>query len=214
MQFLGTLLSGLLITVNTIAQPYTFYNSSPIDSSRYDDIKRNPFLYDTWAKAKITNRAGLAYENVLINFNGYEQTFEVYQNNKQLTIDDNLYDEFTVNVNGIDEWFIRGVHYDLATELANIIYRGPNITLIRFFSVRLDETIKDSPGESLVTRRFADSRTYAILFSDKLTPTRLTANNIGKAVGAKEQIKNIIQKENINVRTEKGAIKLLTLFEN
>lgn len=213
MRFFTVLVFSLLFNFSSAAQPFTFLNSSLVDTSRYLDIKRSPYLYDQWQSAEISNRSGLKIENVQLNFNGYEQKFEVTQQGKQITIDDNLYDQIVVNVDGVTELFLRGIHYELATELANVIYNGEEVKLIRIFTVRLDETIQDSPGESLVTSRFAESRTYTILYNSKLSNVRLTTRRIGKVLKNKELIKQIVTREKLDVGTESGARRLLSFFE-
>jgi len=212
------LLFSLHLTNNVRGQTNVFFNSKPIDTLRYLEIKGTPYLYEEWKLADIESRNGILYEQILLNYNGLEQKFEVAQQNKRVTLDESLYDQITVylqNTEGSDkEWFIKGLHYDLALSYANVIYKSERIKLIRDFRVRISETTNELHGDPSVRKKFVANNVYSILYKSKLHLVRLSKKSLGKLFENKELVNEIVLSNKLKLSEEADLIKFLTILDS
>ncbi len=191
-----------------------FFNSVPVDTLRYRNIKGTPYMYPTWQTARIVGRDSTVYANVLLNYNAYNRSFDVKLAHRIVTLDNSLYDLITIYEDGAEkEWFIKGVHYDIANQLANVIYNGDKIKLIRSYNVKLAEIIDDLPGETLVRKKFYPVVSYFILYKSKLRQIRLTKGRLAKVLEDKELVNKLAAQHHLEVGKETDAIALLRYFE-
>lgn len=219
MRFLIVILTIILASTSTSPAQYLLTHSKPIDPYRYFNIMGSPYLYAHWKYADIIDRDSTIYKHILINYNGYEHSFEAIITNDTVTIDYDLVNEIKVyaidtTTHNNNEEFIRGVHFDIATQLSNVIYNGANIKLIRNCEVRLVEITDETPGTTLVRNRFARTNYYFILYKSKLYPTRLTAYKLGKILDDKTFVKQTAKEAGLNLTHEQDVIKLLAIFDN
>jgi hypothetical protein len=213
-----TLLLSSHFANNVTGQEKVFFNSQPIDTARYLQIKGTPYLYEEWKLADIESRDGILYEQILLNYNGLEQKFEVTQLNKRITLDESLYDQITVYVQntkeGDKELFIKGLHYDLALSYVNIIYNSQRIKLIRDFRIRISETTNELHGDPSVSKKFVANKVYSILYKSKLHLVRLSKKSLGKLFENRELVNEIVQSNNLNLSEEADLIKFLTILDS
>ena len=209
------LLITITLLVNSEAMAQVFFNSVPVDTLRYYGIAGSPYMYDNWQMARIVCRDSSVYDSVLLNFNGYEQTFEVKQPRQTVTLDDKLYDLITVynDYGEAKEWFIRGVHYEIATKLANVIYNGKKVKLIRQYTVKLAEVTDEVPGQTLVKRSFYPVTSYFINYQSKLRQIRLSKFRLGRVLEDKEMVDNLARQYNLDLTEEADVVQLLKHFE-
>jgi len=208
----------ILISCQTVfPQQPDLINSTKIDSLRYQDIVGSPYLYKSWQEAKITHRDGTIYDDLKLNFNGYEQTFEIGGSGfaARLNVDHfQKIDVLSKNGKTTQEWFIRGVHFEVALRLSNIIYKSDKIILIREFKVRITESTNEIYGDLTVKKKFVRARHYSILWNSKLIPITLNKNKLGQVFGNQELIYTTIKKHKLRLSKEKDLIELLVLIED
>ena len=210
----------LLVSVSfqsVFAQYKVFFNSVPIDPERYQEVSGSPYLYQKWKLATLITRDSTIYDNVLLNFNGYEQKIEVKQSSKVISLDDDLYDLITVSLPEVNknqqEWFIRGVHFDIAMQLTNVIYNSQEIKLIRSFQVRISESSNEIYGDASVRKKFVTNDYYSILYKSKLQAIRASNRSIGKVFESKELVSSLVNENNLNLSVEADLIRLMSLIE-
>ena len=200
-----------------IAQKIVFFNSKPVDTLRYTNIKGSAYLYDDWQSADIVFRDGTVYNNILLNYNGYSQEFEATELNTVISLDVSKYDHIIVYTEGVDEGikelFAKGVHYDLAFSMTNIIYDGDSLKLIRGFQVRIAESTNEIHGDNEVKKKFVQNRYYTILYKSKLQPVRLTKKKLGKILENEALINELVKDNKIDLSREQDLVKLLHMFE-
>lgn len=198
------------------SQQLFYFNSVKIDSLRYQEVEGTPFLYDSWRLAKLTNRDGTVY-NVRLNFNGYEQKFEVDHSSYTATLNEDQFEKIEVLIEKGDstqEWFIRGVHFEIALKLSNVIYRSDKILLIREFKVRLAEFTNEIYGDPEVHKKFVPARYYAILYKSKLYQITLNKKRLGKVFNDRELIDATIKQHKLKLSNEDDLIKLMALLND
>ena len=203
---------------NTVSgQAKVFFNSRPIDTLRYAEIKGSPYLYKEWKLADIESRNGKLYEHVLLNYNGYERKFEVAQSGTMRSLDESLYDTIIVYLQNTDsgnkEWFIKGLHYDLALSFANVIYNSEHIKLIRDFRVRISETTNELHGDPSVRKKFVTNEVYSILYNSKLYFVRLSKKSLGNLFENRELVNKIVINNNLNLSAEADLLKFLKILD-
>ena len=197
------------------SQQLFYFNSVKIDSSRYQDVVGSPFLYGSWRTAKITHRDGTIH-NVRFNFNGYEQKFEVDHSFYTATLDDDQIEKIEVlfeKDSSTVESFIRGVHFEIALRLSNVIYRSDKILLIREFKVRLAESTNEIYGDMRVKKKFVPARYYSILYKSKLYPITLNRKKLGQVFENRELVDATVKKYKLKLTREEDLIKLMNVLE-
>ncbi len=212
---------ALLLMVHLAGQSFAQiippFPTRQLADNRYDNIKGSPYLYDEWKYASLLTRDSMLIKYVLLNYNGYEKQFEIKYGNVTATFDDRLFDRITVYVDDTltdnVEWFVRGLHFDIATELANVIYDGQAFKLIRGYKVRLVKLTEDFPGTTLERYRFARDYYYTLLYQDKLYMMRLTRNRFNKVIGNRELINKIIVENQFDITKEADVVRFLELLE-
>jgi hypothetical protein len=201
---------------NIFAQQLPLFNSTPIDTLRYQQIEGTPYLYQDWKLATIIGRDSTINRNVRLNYNGYAKKFEVRQPRGIVTLDENLYEKISVVIDPIDstrqEWFIRGLHYEIALELTNVLYDS-EIKLIREFSVRVAENSYEIPALTITEYKFVPSKQYYILYKSKLQPIKLTKKSIGKVLGDKVLVTTLVNENKLDLTSKDDLITLLSMFE-
>lgn len=213
-----TIMLSLHFANNANGQATVFFNSKPIDTLRYLDIKGSPYLYKDWKLADIQSRDGRSYKRVLLNYNGYERKFEVAQPSNWITLDESLYDKIIVSIDstesGIEEWFIKGLHYEIALTFANVIYNSERIKLIRDFYVRISETSNELHGDPTIHKKFVATEAYSILYKSKLQFIRQSKKSLGKVFENKDLVNEIVLNNNLNLSKEVDLIKFMMLLDN
>ncbi len=210
---------SLIVGMGTAAftQKVPPFPTRQLADNRYDDIKGSPYLYDEWKYASLFNRDSTLIKYVLLNYNGYEKQFEIKYGRITATFDDRLFDRITVYVEDTlsekVEWFVRGLHFDIAPQMVNVIYDGQVYKLIRDFKVRLVKLTDDFPGTTLERYRFAKDYYYTLLYQDKLYMMRLTRNRFIKVTGKRELINKIIVENQLDITKEPDVVRLLELLE-
>jgi hypothetical protein len=207
----------LSCTTKVIAQRMVFFNSKPVDTLRYVDVKGSPYLYQEWKKADITSRNGTFYDHVLLNYNGYTKKFEVSEQGIIVALDETLYDKIIVYLEDTDdgkkEWFLKGVHYDIATFFTNVIFNSEKVKLIRNFDVRLAESSYEVYGDVNIRKKFVQNRYYSILYNSKLHLVRHTKQKLSKIFENKELVYKILQENNLDISVEEDLIEFLAILE-
>ena len=205
------------LTYRSFAQIIPPFPTRQLADNRYDDIKGSPYLYDEWKYASLLTRDSTLVKYVLLNYNGYEKQFEIKYGHITATFDDRLFDRITVYMDDTlsdnVEWFVRGLHFDIATELVNVIYDGRAFKLIRGYKVRLVKLSDDFPGTTLERYRFAQDFYYMLLYQDKLYMMRLTRNRFIKVIGNRELINKIIVENQLDISKETDVVRFLELLE-
>ena len=212
-----TIMLSLHFANNVNGQAIVFFNSQPIDTLRYLAIKGSPYLYKEWKLADIQSRDGRVYKQVLLNYNGYEGKFEVAQPSNRITLDESLYDQIIVSIDstsGNKEWFIKGLHYEIALTFGNVIYNSERIKLIRDFYVRISETSNELHGDPTIHKKFVATEAYSILYKSKLQFVRQTRKSLGKVFENKDLVNEIVLNNNLNLSKEVDLIKFMTLLDN
>jgi hypothetical protein len=202
---------------NVNGQAKVFFNSRPIDTLRYAEIKGSPYLYEEWKLADIESRNGKLYEHVLLNYNGYERKFEVAQVNTRITLDESLYDTIIIYLQNTatdnKEWFIKGLHYVLAPSFANVIYSSDSIKLIRDFRVRISDTTNELHGDPSIRKKFIANKVYLILYKSKLQFVRLSKKSLGRLFENKDLVNEIVLNNNLNLSEETDLLKFLKILD-
>ena len=220
MKYIFFLISTLIMGPATWAQ-YTqqrLDNSQAIKTDNYADIKGSPYLYKDFMYSTFFDSEGTQYKSELLNYNGYENTFEVIRDGKQYNFKVSLYDSIAVHPNKNDslklyESFVKRFSPN-NTSFTNVVYYGKNIQLIRKFRVEVNQKVTETPGATIKTKRFADYANYSLVMHGETNKIRLKKSDIINKLGYKSAIQEYIKQENLSMNKVADVKKLLRYYEN
>ena len=209
----------LIASPNTLAQ-YTqqrLNKSQEINTSNYDKIKGSPYLYENFMYASFFDKEGVQYRSEFLNYNGYEQAFEVLREGKLYNFKVNQYDSIVVHPTKTDsldvyEMFVRGAIPE-SRSLTNVIYYGPQVKLSRQFKVRIEVKTTETPGQTIKNERFAATSFYKLLHNGQTSSVRLKKSDLTGKLGHKAELLNYARKEKLSFTDIEDVKKILAYYE-
>ncbi|MEO0340767.1 MAG: hypothetical protein AAF242_16355, partial [Bacteroidota bacterium] len=157
MKYFPLLFSLFWLAVTSISAQtmISFQDAEKYDVKRYADIKGSAYLFKDFVDGYITGVDGVIYDKVSINYNGYEEAFEIKQGDQFITLDEKYYSKIKIVEEGKDTMtFIRGVHPIFKGRFIELIYRSDNATVVRRHYVGLSETEVNNIGRKEEFKRF------------------------------------------------------------
>jgi hypothetical protein len=195
----------------------SFAESELYDSDRYKDIKGSPYLFSVFTDAWITDRDGVQYGKVKINYNGYTEEFEVLQGDRFIRLQEQPY----AAVKLLDPesqdtiTFVRGVHADFRGQFIQLMYQSAQITLVKKFLVNISESSVNTVGRTDEFKRFKAQEMY-FLAKETNQPLRTLKSNKKswiQALGHKKELEAYLKDNKLNLSKGQNMVQLLQYWE-
>ena len=219
--FLTLLLCGLTFTAmaqKPITRELTrFTNSQDIDPKRYEDIQGNPMLFKDWQKGKIIDNKDTVYNNVTINYNGFEEEFEVKRNNSAFIALNNKY--YKTIIIESDQGIDGTLHFEKVADkrfkdkFLRVIHKGEKITIYKYFEARKGEVTVQDVGKTRTFENFSKVSTYYKLEGDRLKIIKVKKKSLVAELGEKKALDSYIKKNKLKTTNDLDLQKLLAHFE-
>lgn len=185
-----------------------------VDHSDYDNIKGSPYLFEEWYEAKVIGMDGQYTEYLKMNFNGLTHQLELLEDNKTKVLVENSYLKAIIN-DGTNEFtFMAGIHPELGRNKICILYDGNEIKLIKDFTVRIEESVMQTPGAPTVFEKFSSTVTHYLMKRGNLIRVKLRKKSILGALADNPSIDQYAKKEKIDFGSESDLRKLLEYYES
>lgn len=191
-------------------------NAIEIETDRYKDIKASPYLFQDWALATLVGTRGEETRDVQINYNGYNQEFEILAKGKHITLDTDPYKEIKIiSSDGKEEFFFkRGLHKKYAFKFAQVIYNGEQVKFLEEFFADISDKKVENVGKTIVMQRFMKKSYYFILQNDELIRIKRKKKDFIKVLGHKSALEKFIKKNKLKLNNTEDIKKLLTYYES
>lgn len=191
--------------------------SREINSTNYKSIKGDPYLYEDFMYATFFGSDTIQYQSEFLNYNGYEETFEVLRDGKKYNFSVSDYDSIVIHPTKNDsllvyESFARGV-MPADNSFANLVYHGTRLKLIREFKVKIDLRVTEAPGGSMKSERFTKFYYYSMVKDLELTRIRIKKSDIIDKLGHEGEVKAYLKKEKISISDMEDLKKFLAYYE-
>ena len=196
------------------AQIKTFTNSQEIDEKRYKGVKGSPYIFEDWKLAKLVDINDSLYNDIKLNYNGYESDFEVLNDDKFISLDENQYKSVSVSSENGEYVFEKNLHQKFKNKLLLVVHKGSKITCFMDYSVGLTEnTINGNMGATTTTRRFKYDPMHYFIINGELKSMRLTKGKLTNILNNKKAINNFIKKNKLKITYSFDLAKILEYYE-
>jgi len=192
----------------------TFTNSQEIDEKRYEGIKGSPFLFEDWKNANLVDKKDSIYDDVKLNFNGYESNFEVLNGDKFISLDDTEFKSLSIQTEEGEYVFEKNLHKIFKNKLLLVVNKGATITCFMDYSVGLTEnTINGNMGATTIIKRFKYDPKHYFIINGELQSMRLTKNKLISILGNKKAINSFIKINKLKLTEPLDVAKILKYYE-
>jgi len=190
-------------------------NSKKIDQKRYEDVKGNPYLYKKWKKGSIISADADVIENVLLNYNGESNSFEIKKDNRFIELDPRWYVRVLVEEEPDEAAVIFQKNFlpPLEGKFTRLVYNGKKIKVVEEFTSKISTKVFNNVGKNLEVKDFYNKKQYFLIRDKKAVPLRLKKKNLLSALGEKALLESFIKKEKLKLDSEAQLIQLLDFFE-
>ena len=213
---LSLLLSLSLSTLFAQESDLLLTNSQPINSDRYKGIKGDPYMFDEWRRGKIISEDADAIENVLLNFNGQTNGFEIKQGDKYIELDPSWY--LRVVVEGEKEGekivFQKNFYAPLNNKFTRIVYKGKTVTVVEDFKSKVEKKVINNVGKNEEIKTFYNRKNYFLIKDKKPVLFRTKKKSLLPMLGMEKELESYMKKEKLKLNSEKDLIQLLTHYDS
>ncbi|HFA48859.1 MAG TPA: hypothetical protein ENJ95_07570 [Bacteroidetes bacterium] len=215
-----TLIIGFLfIGFSIFAQKsMLFQNPQKWDEYRYEDMQGSPFFFKEFVKGDIHEIGGKIYRDLDVNLNGYTRNIEVRRGDEFIELEEGPYykvEARSVNKDGdtTNTVFATTAISQFDGRFVQLVYDGEKRKLFNDFLVTISENKAETPGKTLVIKRFARKPRYFLLEDGELRLFKLKKKNILLALGHKKEIETFAKKNKIKIDSAVGVAKVLEYLE-
>lgn len=210
------LVSVLLFPAMAQAQnPLLNLRGQFVEFNRYVGVKNSPYLFPNWTLASIIPSSGPALENVLLNFNGYTQNFEVRNGDEIIEVELGYFIGIRLEEDHEacgKQSFLKYYHPKLINKYPLFVFNGRKHRLIRDFTVRLNETKVETPGKTEKFNSFSTINIYYLMTGADIVPIRLNAKEILKLFPS-PAASAYVEDMQLDLQTEEGFCRLLSWWD-
>ncbi len=202
------------------SQKFTLFNNpQKWDENRYSEIKGSPFIFKDFVAGNVYDTDGKVSKNILLNLNGYTQNIELRRGDDFIELEERSYYKVEVETDNKEGKIIKNVF--VATNIAEfdgrfvqLIYDGEKRKVFNDFLVTISQHKTETPGQTVIVKRFAPKDRYFILEDGELSIFKLKKKNIIQQFGHKKEIESFLKKNKIKVESMEGIVKLLEYVED
>lgn len=219
MKITFTLLALLLVSSVSVAQNQIkmFTNSQAIDPKRYDEVKGDPMYFKDWQTGIIIDNRDSVYNDIKLNYNGFEEEFEVQQNNlTYIALNNKFYKKIVIDSDeGLDGKLIfeKSPVSKFKGKFLQVIHKGEKISLYKYFEVRKGEVTVQDVGKTRTFENFQKLPAYYILKDGKLSVIRMKKKVLLAELGEKKALEGHMKKNKLSLNKDLDLQKLMKFYE-
>ena len=198
-------------------------NATVYPEDRYKDHKGSPFYFKDWVKGNVYNQNGDIFEDMKINYNIFENVFEILDGEKYVIMDPYFY--WCVKVDKEDNpdimkemqdsvLFIRGLMASDEKRFVQVMYNGPSIKLLRDMNVAESVKTFQNVGQTVTNKRFNRKDKYYLVQEGEYKEVKLKKKDILKALGPKKELEQWLKDQKNKLKKDSDYEALLSHFES
>lgn len=194
-------------------------NTVPIEADRYKGFKGSPYLMEDYAMVTIISVSGEKFENLKGNYNGFENEFEIIQDNSSISLPSKVYPE--IQFAKADNPVLMKDQRDTVILKSNIkpetfkgytivLHEGTHYTIINHFYVKEHDNEVQTPGIATTFKRFLKKNELWAIADDKLVKFKLSKKQILKTFKEDDAIQKYIKSTKDKLNSEEDLIKMFS----
>lgn len=208
------LVSSVALAQNQIKM---FTNAQAIDVKRYEEVKGNPMYFKDWQKGIIIDNQDSVYKDISLNYNGFEEEFELRRsNNSFIALDNKFYKKIVIDSDeGLDGKIVfeKSPVSKFKGKFLQVLHKGEKLSLYKYFEVRKAEVTVQDVGKTRVFENFQTVPAYYILKDGKLSVIRTKKKILLAALGSKKELEGYIKKNKLSLNKDLDIQKLFKFYE-
>ncbi len=193
-------------------------SSVRVFDSRYEGIKGSPYLLDDWLAASLVTDNGQKIENVEIKLNLTEDgVFVKNENGGVLRLRSSAVD--TIQLTENEQMFVSvenllGQNQYEDSYYLELMERGEKVSLVaRRYKSYMEANFKGAYSAGRTYDQYIDETDFFFLKNGQLSEVKTSIKSLAEGLGMdKKQLRNYINKYEINIREEEGIKKLVKYF--
>ncbi len=195
-----------------------------IERDRYkEDIKGSPYLFDQWTKATVIDARGYSFQDISVNYNGYEKMFEAMQGDSIVGLENvsflkvilpgemDLY--FSKELRDADIIFQNRIHPKFGNQFVQILYDGRRVKLLREYYKDLSKHTVQNVGKAVTFQRFTHRELTHLLIDGEISLIKLKKKQFLSKLGKVRKMEEFAKKENLKFDSLKDYQKALNYYE-
>ena len=209
----------LLICGQALAQNQIqiFTNAQTIDPDRYKGIQGEPMLFKDWQKGVIIDNKDSVYTNISLNYNGFEEEFEVLKAGSTfIALNNKYYKRIEIEsdqaMNG-KLIFEKSDDPKFKGKFLQVIHKSDKVQLYKYFEARKGENVVQDVGKTRTFENFKKVSTYYIQKDGRLRVFRTKKKALIEELGQKKALESYIKKQKLKLSNDKDLQKLLAHCE-
>ena len=213
----GLLLYAILLSMASYAQrnDLLLTNSQSITENPYEGIEGSPFYFDNWQKGKIYPISDKEpIEEVLLNFNGYTQSFEIKKDSRYIALDEQWYTTVEIEKDGTLLSYKKGLLPKHNNQFTRLVFQGNSFQVVQDFTVSLLTREQQEYAKVKEVQRFNSHRNYYLIKNGKSKLLKLKKKAIlGFFPRHKTTLEKYAKKKRLKWSSEKDMIHLFQYYE-
>lgn len=207
------LMLSFTIAFNLSAQrnDVLFINSQTLSDNPYEGIEGSPYVFKDWKKGKIypiNNDEGI--ENVLLNYNGYTQNFEVKRGDRFIALNENWYNTVDIlNGTGLIAIYKTGLLPNKKNLFTKLVFYSKAFHIIEEHYFSLITIEREQYAKTIEIKKFVKhNKLYFVQNGEKRIFKLKKKKVIALFPELKKELEKYIKQKRLDLTTEEGAIKL------
>ena len=211
----------LLVCGQAIAQNQIqlFTNAQAIDPKRYDGIQGDPMMFKDWQVGVIIDNKDTIYTNLKLNYNGFEEEFEVLKTGTKgtfIALNNKYYKRIELEsdktLNG-KIIFEKSDDPKFKGRFLQVIHKSDKVEIYKYFEARKGENVVQDVGKTRTFENFKKVSTYYIKKDGRLRIVRIKKKSLIEELGQKKAIESFIKKQKLKLSNDKDLQKLLAHYD-
>ena len=171
----GLCLCAILLSITIHAQrnDVILTNSKSITENPYEGVEGSPFYFEKWQKGKIYPISDKEpIEEVLLNFNGYTQSFEIKKDSRYIALDEQWYTTVEIEKDGTLLSYKKGLLPKHNNQFTRLVFQGNSFQVVQDFTVSLLTREQQEYAKVKEVQRFNSHRNYySVSYTHLTLPT-------------------------------------------
>lgn len=212
--FLFILGSGLQIIAQRNDLMLT--NSQAVSEDLYKDVKGSPFYFENWQKGKVYPiKSTEPVEEVVLNYNGYTQSFEVKKGNRFIALDEAWYQKVVIpSTNKEEIVFETNLLPKRKNQFVKLVYQGTDFYVVHDYFISLVTTEKERYAGNIEVQEFVKRPMYYLVQNGKTHMFKLKKKNVLAVLkDQKKAMESYLKKNRFKLNQEINLVKVLAHYE-
>ena len=191
-------------------------NIQQIEDNTYQDVKGSPYYFTEWQLGKIYPVNDMdPIQEVLLNFNGYTQNFEIKKENYYTALDEKWYNSIEIEQGDNTIIYKKGLLPKDPNSFSRLIYQGNDFSIVYDFKVTLSTREQLLQSRLKEVKEFNRRPHYYLVKDGKAQVFKLKKRSILSLFSTySTKIENYAKKHHLKFSKESDLIKLFTIYNS